>query len=68
VNDMGRVAQKLLQVRAGAITDAAAAKLSGADIMQLADVTVASTTVGAGKDGARLEQLKAGITGASNGT
>lgn len=60
---MGRVTQKKLQVTAGGLTDAQAAKLSGADLQQAADVTQASTTVGAGKDGARLEQLKAGISG-----
>lgn len=60
---MGRVSQKMLAKRAGNLTDAQAATKSGADLQQLAMVTEASTTVGPGKDGARLEQLKAGISG-----
>jgi hypothetical protein len=63
VNEMGRVAQKSLQIAAGGLTDAQAAKLSGADLHQLANVTKAGTAVGAGKDGARVEQLIAGISG-----
>lgn len=60
---MSRVTQKALQVAASNMTDAAAAKLSGADLQQAANVIKAGTTVGAGKDGARIEQLIAGISG-----
>jgi ribosomal protein L18 len=60
---MSRVEQKKLQKDNSNMTDAAAAKLSGADLAQAAQVTKASTTVGPGKDGARVEQLVAGISG-----
>ena len=56
-----RASQKSLQIAAGGLTDAQAAVKSGADMMQAALVTQGSTTVGAGKDGARLEQIKAGF-------
>lgn len=56
-----RVTQKQLQIKAGGLTDAQAAKLSGADMQQLALATAASTSVGPGKDGARLAQMEAGF-------
>lgn len=56
-----RATQKALQIKAGGLTDAQAAVKSGADMTQAALVQAASTTVGPGKDGARLAQMEAGF-------
>ena len=56
-----RATQKGLQIAASNMTDAVGVTKSGSDLTQAALVAQASTTVGPGKDGARLEQMKAGF-------
>ena len=56
---MSKKEQERLAPIAGLTADQAI-KLSGADLMQKALVTKAGTSVGAGKDGARLAQLAGG--------
>lgn len=53
--------QEALKATAGLTTNQAVVK-SGADLMQAANVAAAATTVGPGKDGARIEQMKGGGT------
>ena len=60
---MSRSTQKKMKTMAGAkvASDTAAIKMSGADLQQAVLTNLASTSVGAGKDGARLEQMSEGF-------
>ena len=55
-----RSMQETYKTTAG-LTTAQAVTKSGADLMQAANVAAAGTTVGPGKDGARIEQMKGGV-------